>query len=60
VIAPTVLYGRLRESGAEVRDTYVFVFSLREGLIVECWEYRTKEEAFETLGLSEQDAHVDS
>src|SRR2546426_4532030 len=54
-IAPTVLHGRLRDSGAEVSDTYVFVFELRDGLIVECWEYRTKEEAFEAVGLRDQD-----
>jgi ketosteroid isomerase-like protein len=52
VIAPTVLHGRLRESSAEVRDTYVFVSRHREGLIVECWEYRTKGEALEAVGLS--------
>jgi ketosteroid isomerase-like protein len=60
VIAPTVLHGRLRDSGAEVSDTYVFVSKLRDGLVAECWEYRTKEEALEALGLSEQDAHADS
>jgi hypothetical protein len=27
---------------------------------VEGWEYRTKQEALEALGLSEQDAHADS
>ena len=60
VIALTVLHGRLRESSAEVRDTYVFVSKHREGLIVECWEYRTKDEALEAVGLSEQEAHADS
>jgi ketosteroid isomerase-like protein len=59
VIAPTVLHCRLRESGVEVRDTYVFVFSVRGGLIVESWEYRTKCEALEAVGLLEQDAHAD-
>jgi ketosteroid isomerase-like protein len=49
----------LRESGVEVRDTYVFVFSVRGGLIVESWEYRTKDEALEAVGLSEQDAHAE-
>jgi hypothetical protein len=27
---------------------------------VEVWEYRTKEEALEAVGLSEQDAHAAS
>jgi hypothetical protein len=29
-------------------------------LVVEVWEYRTKEEALEAVGLSEQDAHAAS
>ena len=64
VIASTVLHavlhGQESASGAGVSDTYVFVYKLRGGLVVEVWEYRTKEEAFEAVGLSEQDAHVDS
>ena len=47
VIAPTVLHGRMRNSGTEVNDAYGFVFALREGLIVEALEYRTKEQALE-------------
>ena len=64
VIASTVLHvvlhGQESASGAGVSDTYVFVYKLRDGLIVEGWEYKTKQEAFEALGLSEQDAHADS
>jgi ketosteroid isomerase-like protein len=60
VIAPTVLHGRIRDSGAEVTDTYIFVSKLQDGLIVECWEYRTTEEALEAVGLTGQDAHADS
>ena len=59
VIASTVVHARGIASGADVTDAYVFVYKLREGLIVEGWEYRTKEEALETLRLSEQDAHAD-
>jgi ketosteroid isomerase-like protein len=55
VVVPTVLHARLRDSNGEVSDTYVFVFEVSEGLIVEGWEYRTKEEALEAVGLSEQD-----
>ena len=47
-------------SGAGVSDTYVFVYKLRDGLIVEGWEYRTKQEALEAVGLPEQDAHASS
>ncbi|HEX3277447.1 MAG TPA: nuclear transport factor 2 family protein [Thermoleophilaceae bacterium] len=55
VITPTVLHAVLRGqgSGAGVRDTYVFVYKLRDGLVVEGWEYRTREEALEAVGLSE-------
>jgi ketosteroid isomerase-like protein len=52
-----VLHGQESASGAGVSDTYVFVYKLRDGLVVEVWEYRTKEEALEAVGLSEQDAH---
>lgn len=57
VIASTVvhavLHGRGSTSGADVSDAYVFVYKLRDGLIVEGWEYRTRQEALESLGLSE-------
>ena len=60
VIASTVLHGQGRASGAGVSDTYVFVYKLRDGLVMEGWEYRTKQEALEAVGLSEQDAHAGS
>ena len=64
VIASTVLHvvlhGQGSASGAGVSDTYVFVHKLRDGLVVEGWEYRTKQEALEAVGLSEQDSHADS
>ena len=57
VIASTVLHavlhGQGSASGAGVSDTYVFVFKSRDGLVVEGWEYRTKEEALQAVGLSE-------
>ena len=57
VIASTVLHVVLRgqgsRSGAGVSDTYVFVYKVRDGLVVEGWEYRTKQEALEAVGLSE-------
>ena len=63
VIASTVLHAVLHGQGsasAGVSDTYVFVFKLRDGLVVEGWEYRTKQEALEAAGLSAQDAHAGS
>jgi ketosteroid isomerase-like protein len=56
VIASTVMHGRGSVSGADVTDAYVFVYKLRDGLIVEGWEYRTRQEALDSLkvmGLAE-------
>jgi hypothetical protein len=41
------------QGSASVRDTYVFVHKLRDGLVIEGWEYRTKQEALEAVGLRE-------
>jgi ketosteroid isomerase-like protein len=63
VIASTVLHAVLHGQGsasAGVSDTYVFVFKLRDGLVVEGWEYKTKQEALEAVGLSERDVHAES
>jgi ketosteroid isomerase-like protein len=60
VVASTVLRCRVRDSGISVNEAYVFVIRVRDGLVVEGWEYRTMEEALEAVGLSEQDAHADS
>jgi len=48
-----VLHGQGGASGASVSDTYVFVHRLRDGLITEAWEYKTKEEALEATGLGQ-------
>jgi ketosteroid isomerase-like protein len=53
VIAVTHLHGRGRETGAEVRGVYVFLFKFRDGVIVQGREYATKEEALEAAGLRE-------
>jgi ketosteroid isomerase-like protein len=56
VIASTVLHAVLRGQGsasAGVSDTYVFIYKLRDGLVVEGWEYRTKQEALEAGGLAD-------
>jgi ketosteroid isomerase-like protein len=53
VIASTVMRGRGGVSGVEVTDAYVFVSELRDGLVVEGWEYRTRQEALEAVGLAE-------
>jgi len=53
VIASTMMHARGAASGASVEDTYVIVYRLRDGLIVEGWEYRTAQEALKAVGLEE-------
>ena len=50
VIAVTTLHGRGSASGLEVEDDYVFVYRMRDGLAIEGWEYRTKDEALAAVG----------
>jgi ketosteroid isomerase-like protein len=60
VVVVTDLLGRGRATGADVRGAYVFLWTIREGTVVEVREYATKEEALEAAALSEQDVHADS
>jgi ketosteroid isomerase-like protein len=53
VIASTVMRGRGSTSGADVTDVYVFVYRLRDGVVVEGWEYRTRQEALKAVCLEE-------
>jgi ketosteroid isomerase-like protein len=53
VIASTMIHGRGAVSGASVEDAYVVVYQLRDGLIVEGWEYKTRGEALKAVGLRE-------
>jgi ketosteroid isomerase-like protein len=53
VTVSTVMLGRGSVSGADVTDAYVFVYRLRDGLIAEGWEYKTREEALKAVGLEE-------
>jgi ketosteroid isomerase-like protein len=53
VIASTMMHGRGAASGVSVEDAYVFVYLLRDGLVVEGWEYRTEPEALNAVGLEE-------
>ena len=53
VVVVTDLFGRARETGADVRGAYVFLWAIREGRGVDIREYATKEEALEAAGLSE-------
>ncbi len=50
-----------KQSGAEVELPFLTnVMELEDGLVVEFNNYYSLEEALETAGLSEQDAHADS
>ena len=60
VIAPARVLGRGAASGARIDMERTYRFKLRDGRIVEVWEHRTKAQALEAVGLSEQDAHADS
>jgi ketosteroid isomerase-like protein len=53
VIAVADLHGRGRDTGADVRGSYVFLFRFRDGLVVQGREYATTEEALEAAGLRE-------
>jgi ketosteroid isomerase-like protein len=53
VIASTMIHGRGAASGASVEDAYIVVYRLRDGLVVEGWEYKTEQEALKAMGLSE-------
>jgi ketosteroid isomerase-like protein len=53
-IVSTVLHGRGGGSGVEVNDHYVFVYKVRDGLVVEGWSFNTMEQAFGFIdGLAE-------
>lgn len=53
VIAVADLVGRGRQTGADVRGSYVFLLRLRGGVIVQGGEYAAKEEALKAAEPSE-------
>jgi ketosteroid isomerase-like protein len=59
VITTARMCGHAAGSVADVVVDEVFVDKYRDGKIVEVREYRTRQEALEAVGLSEQDAHAD-
>jgi ketosteroid isomerase-like protein len=60
VIVGIRVIGRGRGSGARFEQRVVGVWTVRNGLVVRTVWFRTREEALEAVGLSEQDAHADS
>jgi ketosteroid isomerase-like protein len=60
VLVRVELEGRGSGSGAPVTGTGWFVYGVRGGKLITIDMYATREQALETLGLSEQDAHADS
>jgi ketosteroid isomerase-like protein len=59
VISSTVMHARGNASGALVKDAYVFVSKFHDGLVVEGWEYRTRQEALEAVGLREKQVRAE-
>jgi ketosteroid isomerase-like protein len=61
IVVPLRWGGRGKGSGVpfEERDE-TWIFSVRKGKVRRVREYGTKQAALEAVGLSEQDAHVDS
>src|SRR5262245_50374218 len=59
VLAQVRVRGRAPGSDAELVLDEVNVSKFRNGRVIELREYRTKAEALEAVGLSEQDAHAD-
>ena len=51
---------RGRGSGVELINRFAFAYGFRMGKVTSMDGYRTKREALEAVGLSEQDAHADS
>ncbi len=49
VLGVTRLRGSGSASGIDVDDAYIFAHRLEDGLVVETWEYRSKEEALEAV-----------
>jgi uncharacterized protein len=52
--------GRLAGVEGEVSERFFQVWTLRDGKIIAFREYKTRREALEAVGLSEQKAHSDS
>jgi ketosteroid isomerase-like protein len=55
VIVSGRFHGHTADSDAEVVNDEVLVNKFRDGKVVEVREYRTRDEALEAVGLSEQD-----
>ena len=53
VIAVTRISGRAKLSGVETDLTFAVLYTIRDGKVVRCREYWTKEQALEAAGLRE-------
>jgi ketosteroid isomerase-like protein len=60
VLAVAQVGGRGRRSGADVMARVAHVLTFRDGRIVRFIEFKNVGDAFEAVGLSEQDAQADS
>ena len=55
VVVPGWLCGRGRESGAEVREPYAWVYRFRGGKVAEIWEHRDRGEFMPLLTIATAD-----
>ena len=60
VLAVAQVGGPGRRSGADVMARVGHVLTFRDGRVVRFTEFKAVGEAFQAVGLSEQDAHADS
>jgi hypothetical protein len=60
VVVPNRQWGIGSTSGIPVEVELIWVYEIRDNQIVRIDEYDTLDEALEAVGLSEQDARIDS
>jgi ketosteroid isomerase-like protein len=60
IVVPMCLHARMPGSDSVLEQRMVAVWTLRKGKALRVRYYDDKAEAFEAVGLSEQDAHADS
>jgi ketosteroid isomerase-like protein len=59
VVAVVKMRGRHAGSRSEITERFFQVWTIGDGKIVRFHEYKTRHEALEAVGLSEEDAHAD-
>jgi ketosteroid isomerase-like protein len=60
VVVRVTIRGHGKSSGAPVDAPTAFVYEIRDGKVIRDRAFRSKSQALEAAGLSEQDPHTDS